>query len=177
MEPNTLYLFNFESDKDESEFFAKINCVDITWADTVQTDGLKIKSKYCFRLELPNKVHLFSHDLATVVNNWLRGVKTGKKCELEKMRAQREDIKKNVDHLIWYYRKKMTDEIMRYIQTEFQDSLKEDQINENSKVTPFLKTTLKCHDNMVDVGLLNDPDSRCPSGLQTVLHRFVSISA
>ena len=146
-----IYLFKFEGDNDESEYFAKINCNDIIWADTVETDGLKIKSKYCFRLEMKDKIHIFGHDLATIVNNWLRGVKTGKRCELEKVRAHKEDIKKNVDKIVWYYRKKKSDEILSYIEQEFRDSLKEDHTDTTSKIAPVLKTIQKSQDNMTDV--------------------------
>lgn len=164
MEPNVIYLFKFDNENDKSEYFEKINCNDVVWADTVQTDGLKIKSRYCFRLELQNKIHIFCHDLATVTNNWLRGVKTGKRCEMEKARAHKDDIRKNVDMIIWLYKKKKSDQVMEYIEEEFKGSLIEDKIDETSKDVPFLKTAQRCQDNMVDVNQCHI-DTRCTSSM------------
>lgn len=160
MDPNVMYLFKYESENDESEYFAKIDCNDIVWADTVETDGLKIKSRYCFRVELKDKVHVFCHDVATVVNNWLRAVKTGKRCQMEGKRSQKEEITKNIDRLVWLYKRKNTDEILKYVKTEFEDSLRECSTDETAKIAPFIKAIKRCQDNMTYV---DNPyvDSRC----------------
>lgn len=147
MELNTLYLFAYNGEKDVSEYKIKINCNDIVWADIVETDGLKMKTRFSFRLELENKVHIFLENSAINVNNWLRAVKTGKRCEQEKIRAKKEELKINVDMIIWHYRKKHNQEIINFCESEFKNNFIFDVSDPEARFTNFEKAALASHKN------------------------------
>jgi hypothetical protein len=100
MEPNTVYLYRCESDGDKSDYFAKINCTEVVWADAVETDRIDLKSNFAFRFELRDKIHVFRTDYAIVTNDWLRAVRCGRRCEEERLRTEVKEIKKNIDSVV-----------------------------------------------------------------------------
>ena len=118
MEPNTIYLFRYDGENDHSDYFAKINCTEIVWADAVETDGIELKNRFCFRFEVKDKIHLFCTDFATVVNDWLRAEAAGKRCEAEKDRWDNNEIEKNIDPLITAYKQKKSKRLVKYYMEE-----------------------------------------------------------
>ena len=176
MEPNTLYFFSYSGEKDNTEFVKKINCNDVIWADIVETVGLKMKTRFAFRLELKDKVHIFLENSAINVNNWLRAVKTAKRCEQERNRTSSEELHENVDFLYWYYRRKQNNEIMQYCQEQFNKYFIYDTSNPDSRFDEFIKAANSSHDNFKNV-IKDKLDTRCPTSMQTLLYRAVPVGS
>lgn len=153
MELNTIYFFSYDGHKDETEYVDKINCNDIVWADIVETDGLKMKTRFSFRLELQDKVHIFLENSAISVNNWLRAVKTAKRCEQERLRASNEDIQENVDLVIWHYRRKEENIINEYCKAAFQGSFQFDKTDDSKRFDNFLKAAISSQEKFKNVGV------------------------
>jgi hypothetical protein len=153
MEPNTIYLYKCESDDDRSDYFAKINCTDVIWADAVETDGIDLKSNFAFRFELEDKTHVFSTDYAVIANDWLRAVRCGRKCEEERLRTEAKEIKKNVDFVVTSFKQKKSEQVVNYCMSEFVNSYSSVEPSEDSDpVNDFIKAIRKSQENLKDVG-------------------------
>lgn len=152
MELNTIYFFNYDGEKDSSEFVMKINCNDIIWADLVETDGLKMKTRFSFRLELQDKVHIFLENSAINVNNWLQAVKTGKRCEHERLRAHTEELQENIDMVLWHYRRKEDKAIMDYCKAAFSQTFQYDTSDSHKRFENFMKAANASHLKFKHVG-------------------------
>lgn len=74
-----MYFFEYSNENDASEFVEQINCKDILLAEVFTPDGNQIKTKYAFRIEVKDKVHIFCIDYAIQANNWVRAIKRAKK--------------------------------------------------------------------------------------------------
>ena len=155
MEPNTIYFFKYKYEKDASEFVMKINCNDIVWIDLVETDGLKMRSRFAFRIELKDKVHIFLEDSAINMNNWLRAVKTAKRCEQERLRAQSEELHINIDRVLWHYRRKEDEAIKNFCKSQFEKTFTYDKSNPETRFENFVKAATASHKNFKDVYLLH----------------------
>lgn len=151
MEPNTLYFFNYENKNDQSEYVMKINCNDIIWTDLVETDGLKMRTRFAFRIELKDKVHVFLEDSAINVNNWLRAFRTGKRCEMERLRAQTEELQINIDKILWHYRRKEDKSIKEFCKINFENTFQFDKSNPETRFDNFKKAANSSHKNFKDV--------------------------
>lgn len=155
MEPNTVYLYRCEDAEDHSDYFAKINCTDVVWADAVETDGIDLKSHFAFRFELHDKIHVFCTDFASVANDWLRALKCGRKCEEERMRTETKELHKNVDAVITAFKQKKTDQVIGYCMGEFANSYGSiEPTEESSPITDFIKAVQYSQKNFKDVGCL-----------------------
>lgn len=147
MEPNTIYLFRYDGENDHSDYFAKINCTEIVWADAVETDGIEVKNNFSFRFELKDKIHVFSTDFGMVTNDWLRAVRCGQKCEEERLRTDQKELKKNVDSVVTAFKQGNSDQILSYCMGEFANSYSTvEQSEDSNPVTDFIKS-LKCSQN------------------------------
>lgn len=155
MEPNTLYFFNYDGEKDHSEFVKKINCNDIVWVDIVETDGLKMKTRFAFRIELQDKVHIFLEDSAINVNNWLRAIRTGKRCEQERLRSKKEELQINIDMILWHYRRKEEKAIKAFCKSQFEGTFKFDNSDPEKRFDNFLKAATASHENLKEVGVVD----------------------
>lgn len=155
MEPNTIYFFKYKDEKDASEFVMKINCNDIVWIDLVETDGLKMRTRFGFRIELKDKVHIFLEDSAINVNNWLRAAKTAKRCEQERLRAQAEELQMNIDTVLWHYRRKEDSSIKIFCKSQFEKTFVFDKSNPETRFDNFIKAATASHKNFKDVDHLH----------------------
>lgn len=118
MELDTLYFFKYENETDASEFITRIPCKDIMLVEPFAPDGVQIKTRYAFRFELKDKTHIFCHDYAILVNNFIRALRKGKKDQEEALRSEEQVIKKNIDQLVFQFRLKRGHEVMTFINNE-----------------------------------------------------------
>lgn len=120
MEMDTMYFFHYDSDIDNSVTFDKIETKDVSLIEPFEPDGVQIKTKYAFRIETKDKVHIFAVDYATIANKWCNGVKESKKTSEEVMRTEHHQLKKNVDILTRFFRNKRGIEVLNYVNSEFE---------------------------------------------------------
>ena len=147
-----MYLYRYEDAKDSTDYFAKINCTDIVWADAVETAGIDLKSNFAFRFELADKIHVFSTDFAMQVNDWLRAIRCGKKCEQERMRTDAKELRKNVDAVVTAFKQKKTDQVIAYCVEEFANSYSSvEAAHDSNPVKDFIKAIQVSQSNLKDV--------------------------
>ena len=120
MEMDTIYFFRYDSDIDNSVFVDKIETKDVTLVEPFEPDGVQIKTRYAFRLEAKDKVHIFAVDYAIVANSWCNGVKESKRTAEEVLRTELHQLRKNVDILTKYFRNKRGLEVLNYVNSEFE---------------------------------------------------------
>lgn len=87
MEPDVIYFFQYSSEQDATEYVDRIFCKDVENVEIFKPDGIQIKTKYAFRIEIKDKAHLFCIDHAIQVNNWVKSVKRAKKSQEEVFRT------------------------------------------------------------------------------------------
>ena len=149
MEMETMYIFKYDDENDKTEYIDKIVCKDILVIEPVKTDA-NIKSRYCYRIELQDKVHIFCHNFALEVNDWRRALRASKKHQEETIRTEAGQIKKNVDGLVWSFRMKRVGDIQAYIKNEFEKSVEAGNLK-TEDVDHQIKIMKQSQDNMFDI--------------------------
>ncbi len=118
--------------------------------EAIKSDKTQTKSNYCLRIELKDKTHLLGMDHALAVNNWCRIIRRGKKTFDEVMRTDDKKLRKNIDKLIWYFRNKKANEVIKYCIEEFEIFSMCIRIDK-TKPEMFIKTMTNAQLNSFDV--------------------------
>lgn len=159
MEPDVLYFFKFSNDTDESEYVDKIHCKDIIAVEAFKPDGVQIKTRYAFRIELKEKVHIFCQEYAIQVNNWVRAIRRAKRSEEELVRTLSHVMTKNVDGLVHSFRQKRGRDVIAYCTTEFDESADAWVTNYKLPFDQFIKVAQASQANFFEVDSLLMKDS------------------
>ncbi len=146
MEMDTIYFFKYDDEQDKSEFIEKVQCKDVKVIEPVDTSEGNIKSRYCYRFELQDKVHIMCHDHAIEVNNWIRCIRSAKKTQEEVLRTEKNELRKNVNSLVWSYRQKRGGDVQAWIKSEF-ESIKP----KNEETDSAIQHLQQLHENYVDI--------------------------
>lgn len=173
MELDVLYFFKYTSETDVSEFVEKIHCSDIINVEVFKPDGVQIKTRYAFRIELKDKIHIFCQDYALQVNNWVRAIKRAKKSGEELNRTANHQIVKNIDGLVYSFRMKRGHEVIRYCNDEFDQLTESVRFAETVSFDTFIKAGQASQLNLFDVVCTLSEDPRCSPGIQAILPRAV----
>lgn len=102
---DTLYMFKYENEEDESEFFKKYNGKQILMAEPASDSSFK--GKYNFVLELKEKVYFVGCEFCKEVNRWIAALRKAKQNAEENSRAKGNGPLRNIDRLIGIYKRKV----------------------------------------------------------------------
>lgn len=108
-ELDTLYMFKFENDQDESEYFKKFNGKNFLMVEPAQDSSFK--GKYHFVLETKEKVYFVGCETCKETNKWVSALKKAKLTCEENSRAKGSAGLRNIDTLVGLYKKKVILEI------------------------------------------------------------------
>lgn len=120
MELDHIYIFKYETDRDTSEFAEKINVGEILSIQPIETKKADVAAKYCVRIDLKDRFHMFGMELASECNSWMRALRRAKKTHEETLRSQDQKLRKNVDLLIHQYKFGSVNDILGYCYEEFE---------------------------------------------------------
>jgi hypothetical protein len=105
MDTDTLYLFKFESDKDESEHIKKMQGKQLLVIEPVH--DTTFKSRYNFNLETKEAFHFCGLDYCKDMNRWVSALRKIKQNSEEKARTKLNLLVRNIDPLVVLYKKKV----------------------------------------------------------------------
>lgn len=142
-----LYLFRYDNATDKSEFFLKIPCTEISLVEAVATKSLEYKERYCFRVVVQEKVHIFLVETAIDCNSWMKSLRAGKQIQEEINKTSAKTLNKNIEYLFYYYRKNRTEEIHVSIDKEFYLVPLEAILDENQTIDSFIKAARQSQEN------------------------------
>lgn len=170
MNLDTLYLFTFDHDKDDSEFKKSVTGNQFTVIEPVQNSG-DLKGNYNFLIETKNKFFFFGVKYCKEMNKWLTAVRKAKSNMEEISRTKANFMYKNIDPIISLYKQKV-----RRCKSENRRSSENlrkraDQYHRTSKYGNF--SYLRIFKNCQDSADWLQSNSRCVTGLQAVLQRSV----
>lgn len=119
--------------------------------DPVKSDGVKIKSRYCFKVDLVGGMrHFFGMEFSKDANSWLKILKRSKKTYGEISRTDDHKLRKNIDKIVWYFRNQQADEVIKYCKSEFEIFSLAVRINK-TKPDLFIKVMTNAYLNTFDV--------------------------
>lgn len=128
--------------------------------DPVKSDGIKIKSNYCFKIDLVDKTrHFFGMEFSKDANNWTKILRRSKKTYAEIIRTEDTKLRKNVDKLVWYFRNQQADEVIKYCKSEFEIFSLAIRLDK-TKPELFIKVLTNAYLNSFDVPR-SHPDPGC----------------
>jgi hypothetical protein len=105
MDTDTLYMFKFENDKDESEHIKKIQGKQMLVLEPVH--DTTFKSRYNFTLETKEAFNFCGMDYCKDLNRWICALRKIKQNSEEKARTRANLMVRNIDPLLVLYRKKV----------------------------------------------------------------------
>lgn len=106
-ELDTLYMFKYENDQDESEYFKKFNAKNFLMVEPANDSSFK--GKYHFILETKEKVYFVGNETCKETNRWVAALKKAKLTAEENSRAKGSAGLRNIDNLVSLYKKKVCD--------------------------------------------------------------------
>ena len=146
---------------------------EILRVDMMVPDGVQIKSKYCFKIEMKDRIHLFGIQTAKEINTWMRIIKRSRRTYDEVMRTEDKKVRKNIDKLVWLFRYKKGDEINAFLKEEFDIICMAIRVD-RTKPESFVKFVRLGQLNCFDVGFRVSPVvPGCYSSSSTFLRRLV----
>lgn len=105
MDLDTLYVFQAENDKDESEFKYKTSASQLTVIEPVK--GENIQGNFSFIVETKDKYNYYGTNFCKEMNRWVAALRKSKQTIEEISRTKGQMLTKNVDPIITLYRKKV----------------------------------------------------------------------
>ena len=117
MDTDTLYLFEYKSEKDESDFVRKITGAQIIVIEPFHNNTFK-QGNYYFIIETKEDTIFFETQYASEVAEWLLGLRRIKKTKEEQIRSKLKELVRNIDPLITMFKEKKGDEIMEKAKRE-----------------------------------------------------------
>ena len=111
LELDTLYMFKYEKEGDESEFRKKVSGREMLHIESVQDSSFK--GKYNFAIELKQKVYFVGVEFCKEANRWVAALKKAKQTDEELARMKGTGIRRNIDHIVNSYRKKVCSGLVR----------------------------------------------------------------
>lgn len=139
----------------------------------MEPDGVQIKAKYCFKIEMKDRIHLFGIQNAKDINTWMRIIKRSRRTYDEVMRTEDKKVRKNIDKLVWLFRYKKGDEINAFLKEEFDIICMAIRVD-RTKPESFVKFVRLGQLNCFDVGAGHPTVPRRDPGASAVLRRLVS---
>lgn len=95
---DTLYLFNFDNDQDDSEARKKYSGKEILHVESVEDSSFK--GKYNFVLEISSKIYFCGVEYCQDLNRWLSALRKAKSNSEEMARYKNPSKMRNIDHFI-----------------------------------------------------------------------------
>ena len=98
MEPETMYIFSWDDNADDSVYNLKISTVSMLQIEYLSDEVLH--NGYSFRVETKSKVYFFECPSATICGDWVDLLRKSKKTGEELTRTKFNMLKRNVDPMI-----------------------------------------------------------------------------
>lgn len=153
MNLDTLYIFTFDSDKDDSEFKECFAGNELTVIEPIQSGG-DLKGNYNLLIETKHKFNFFGVKFCKELNRWLAAVKKAKSTVEEIARTKSNHLYKNIDPIIYLYKQKVasldkqTDEVLKRCKKELTSCIEEVNIS-TTPVSEFIKASRKAQENFI----------------------------
>lgn len=106
MDIDTLYLFRYENEKDDSEFVQKIAANDLTVVEPIQ--GKDLKGDYQLLIETKSSFTFLGMKYCKEMNKWVAAMRKAKQTVEEISRTKFNALTKNIDPIIALYKQKVT---------------------------------------------------------------------
>lgn len=105
MDLDTLYIFTYDSEKDDSEFKIKLSGNDLTVVEPIQGEGLK--GNYQCLIESKDRYIFFGVEYCKEMNKWVCAMRKIKQTVEEVARTKLGTLTKNLDPIIMLYKQKV----------------------------------------------------------------------
>jgi hypothetical protein len=147
MKIDTLYLFKWEQEGDTTEFIKEYEAKDFLMVEPMPEDGMK--GNYNFRIEMRDVIEFIGVDLGIQIEKWVKALKNAKRCGEENDKSGKQRVGRNIDFLIGMYRRKMGEDIEKFINIEIDKYITSFDIKKADTQT-FLERLQKTHDHFAN---------------------------
>lgn len=144
MKIDTLYLFKWEKEGDTTKFIKEYEAKDFLMVEPMPLDGMK--GKYNFRIEMRDVIEFVGVEFAIECENWVKSLRCAKRCGDENEKSHLNGIKRNIDFLIGMYRRKLGEDVKKFINIEI-DRYIEVMDVKKTDIPTFLERMQKAYDH------------------------------
>jgi hypothetical protein len=145
MKIDTLYLFKWEEEGDKSEFIKEYEAKDFLLIEPMPVEGMK--GKYNFRIEMRDVIEFIGTEFAIEIEKWVNSLQCAKRCSEEHEFSAETRVKRNIDFMVGMYRRKMGEDIDKFINIEIDRHINSIEIKKTDTPT-FLDKLQKAHDHL-----------------------------